>query len=186
MKYIIKEPTFMIQGEKVILTTIEEDDLEKLRMWRNITEYRKHFREYREISSTMQKKWFENIVNNDKNTIMFAIRSVNNNELLGCCGLCYINWVHRFADLSLYIGKDNCYIDDTGIAEESCKLLFNYGFKELGLNKIWTEIYEFDNKKLELYNKFHFHKDGYLREQYFYDGKWWNSYILSLLAREYE
>lgn len=175
----------MINGKIVKLTTIEESDLEQLRYWRNLPEYRKYFREYREISSTMQKKWFDQIVNNDDKTIMFAIRMIENDELVGCCGLCYINWIHRHSDLSLYIGKNEAYIDSEGIAEESCNLLFHYGFDELGLNKIWTEIYEFDTKKLDLYQKLHFHRDGFLRKQYFYDGKWFGSYLLSLLNEEF-
>lgn len=175
----------MISGEKVYLAAIEENELEQLRTWRNLPDFRKYFREYREISSIMQKKWFENIVNNDKNTIMFAIHDKNTKELLGCCGLCYINWVHRYSDLSLYIGKNECYIDNEGIAEESCKLLFDYSFYELGLNKIWTEIYEFDYMKNNLYTQMGFKQDGFLREQYFYDGKWWGSYIFSLLEKEY-
>lgn len=175
----------MIKGKKVYLTTIEEEDLEQLRYWRNLPEYRKYFREYREISSNMQKKWFEHSVNNDNKTVMFAIRMIENDELVGCCGLCYINWVHRHSDLSLYIGKDEAYIDNEGIAEESCRLLFQYGFNELGLNKIWTEIYEFDKKKYDLYKKFHFYEDGFLRKQYFYEGKWFGSYLLSLLREEF-
>lgn len=175
----------MIEGKLIYLTAIEENDLEQLRKWRNLPEYRKHFREYREISSTMQKKWFENCVNNDNSTIMFAIKEKESNQLVGCCGLCYINWIHRYSDLSLYIGKDECYIDNEGIAKESCDLLFSYAFYELGLNKIWTEIYEFDNKKYQLYKELGFKQDGFLREQYFYDGQWWNSYILSLLKNEY-
>lgn len=175
----------MIKGRNIYLTTIEEGDLEQLRLWRNLPEYRKHFREYREISSTMQRNWFEYTVNGDNSTIMFAIRMLDTDELAGCCGLCYINWVHRHSDLSLYIGKNGEYIDKEGIAEESCRLLFGYGFSELGLNKIWTEIYEFDSKKFELYKKFGFHEDGFLREQYFYEGRWWGSYMLSLLSHEF-
>ncbi len=175
----------MIRGEKIILDTVEEADLEQLRKWRNIPEFRKNFREYRDINADMQKKWYDSKVVNDNTTLMFTIRDKSTNELLGCCGLCYINWVHRNSDLSLYIGKDESYIDKEGIAEESCKLLFDYGFKELGLKKIWTEIYEFDNAKLELYQKYGFKRDGILRSQYFYNGKWWNSYLLSLLNDEY-
>lgn len=175
----------MIKGEKVYLVSIEREDLPLLREWRNRTDYRKYFREYKEISSDMQNSWFENKVLKDPSTIMFSVKDIKTNELLGCCGLCYINWVHRNADLSLYIGWNNEYIDQKGFAEESCKLLFNYGFNELGLQKIWTEIYEFDNKKYELYHKMGFHDDGILRNQYFYDGKWWNSYIMSLLATEF-
>lgn len=175
----------MLRGKKVYLEAVEYEDLEYLRKWRNLPEYRRYFREYQEINSDMQKRWYENKVVNDNSTLMFAIRDIEKQELLGCCGLCYINWVHRNSDLSLYIGKDEVYIDDEGIAEETCKILFDYGFKELGLRKIWTEIYEFDNKKYELYHRLGFHDDGILRSQYFYDGKWWNSYMLSLINEEY-
>ena len=175
----------MLEGRKVYLTSIEKDDLEQLRNWRNQENYRKHFREYREISRDMQMAWYESKVLKDNSTIMFSIRSKETDELLGCCGLCYINWVNRNADLSLYIGYENSYIDDKGYAEEACSLMFDYGFKELALNKIWTEIYEFDEKKLKLYDKLGFKKDGFLREQYYHDGKWWGSHMLSLLCREW-
>lgn len=45
----------MLEGEKVYLDTIEENDLEQLRYWRNLSYYKKHFREYREINQSMQK-----------------------------------------------------------------------------------------------------------------------------------
>jgi hypothetical protein len=175
----------MIRGKKVYLDTVEPGDLETLRKWRNLPEYRKYFREYQEINSDMQKKWYEAKVVGDNSTLMFSIRDTENDELLGCCGLCYINWVHRNADLSLYIGKDEVYIDDQGIAEEACRLLWSYGFLELGLQKIWTELYEFDSRKIKLYQQLGMQIDGTLRNQYFYDGKWWDSKILSILSEEW-
>ena len=176
----------MLRGKKIYLTSIEKEDLEPLRNWRNREDYRKYFREYREISKDMQQRWYESKVLADNSTIMFAIRDLETDELLGCCGLCYINWVNRNSDLSLYIGKDFAYIDHDGIAKEACKLMFRYGFGELGLEKIWTEIYEFDKPKYELYQELGFHEDGILRKQYFHDGKWWNSYMLSLLSEEFK
>lgn len=176
----------MLEGEKIYLCALEKDDLPLLMKWRNNAEYRKYFREYREINSDMQRRWYENKVLEDPGTIMFAIRNIETGELIGCCGLCYINWVHRNSDLSLYIGKDNIYIDEIGYAEESCRLLFDYGFMELGLEKIWTELYEFDSKKLILYQNLGMQIDGTLRNQYYYDGKWWNSRILSILSNEWK
>ena len=176
----------MLKGENVYLDTIEPNDLETLRKWRNLPHYRKFFREYQEINSDMQRKWYESKVVNDNNTLMFAIRDNTTDELLGCCGLCYINWIHRNADLSLYIGKDEVYIDDEGIAEESLDLLWNYGFGELGLVKIWTELYEFDEKKLSLYQKMGMKIEGTLRKQYFYDGRSYDSKMLSLLNEEWK
>lgn len=175
----------MLKGNLVSLVAIEKEDLKILRDWRNSTEFRKHFREFRELNMAMEEKWFEEKVVNDPSQIMFSIRRLEDNELIGCCGFVYINWVYRHADLSLYIGWNDAYIDDMGYAEESCNLLFNYGFQELALNKIWTEIYEFDDKKKKLYDKFGFHQDGLLRQNYFYEGKWWDSRILSILSSEY-
>lgn len=175
----------MLKGNIISLVAVEKEDLKILRDWRNSTEFRKYFREFRELNMTMEEKWFEEKVVNDPSTIMFSIRRLEDNELIGCCGFVYINWVHRHADLSLYIGWNDAYIDDMGYAEESCRLLFNYGFQELALNKIWTEIYEFDDKKKKLYDKFGFNQDGLLRQNYFYEGKWWHSRILSILSSEY-
>lgn len=174
----------MLKGKRVGLTAIDRSEIEQLRIWRNSTHLRKFFREYRELNCEMQETWFKEMVIDNPHTIMLSIRRLRDNELLGCCGLAYINWIHRHADLSLYIGYKNAYIDKHGYAEESCILLLDYGFKELGLNKIYTEIYEFDEKKDSLYMKLNFHLDGILRKHYFYDGKWWDSKIYSILSSD--
>ena len=176
----------MLKGKKVYLCALERADLPLLMKWRNNPEFRKHFREYKEINSDMQNRWYESKVLNGNDTLMFAIRNVETDELLGCCGLCYINWVHRNADLSLYIGKNDWYIDNMGYARESCELLFTYGFKELGMQKIWSELYEFDTRKIELYQKLGMQIDGTFRNQYFYDGKWWDSKLLAILSAEWK
>lgn len=176
----------MLIGNKVVLRALCEEDLSQLMKWRNIPEFKRNFREYRELNMTMQKNWYERYVVGDKSTIMFAICDREKEELLGCCGLCYINWVQRNADLSLYIGYNNSYIDNEGIAKEACRLMFSYAFDELNLHKLWTELYEYDRAKIEFYTKeFGFHKDGELRDHHYMDGKWWNSIIYSLLKAEY-
>ena len=53
--------------------------------------------------SENQKNWFEKFVMQDRNTEMFAIVELENNQLMGACGLCYIDWINRNADFSIYI-----------------------------------------------------------------------------------
>lgn len=175
----------MFSGLHTFLSAIEKEDLAQLKEWRNNPEFRKNFREYREINNENQEIWYNEIVVNDKNTIMLSIKDIQSSRVIGCCGLCYINWMHRYADLSFYIGKDNLYVDDV-YAPDAMQILLKYGFQELGLNKIWTEVYQFDCKKLEFLPKLGFKQDGCLRENCFYDGKWWDSIIFSLLAKEFE
>ena len=83
----------------------------------------------------------------------FCIRLVDTNEIIGVCGLNYIHWINRTAQLSLYIGKNNLYIDNKGWAEEACNMLESFGTTNLNLNKIYCEVYEFDEKKIQLLKK---------------------------------
>ena len=77
----------MLKGEIISLHAVEKTDLDQLKDWRNNSEYRKYFREYRELSNEDQKSWYENEVINNPETIMFSIRRNEDDFLLGCCGL---------------------------------------------------------------------------------------------------
>ena len=50
----------------------------------------------------------------------------------------YIDWIIRSADISMYIGKDDLYIDND-LAFDTSKNLFKYGFDTLHLeNYGWS------------------------------------------------
>ena len=171
----------MIKGKQIGLRAVEFNDLEFLKNWRNIAEFRKNFREVRELNSINQENWF-NKINSSPNDFMFTIIRLEDNKPIGACGLLYINWIIRSADFSFYIGIEDYYIDNLGLAKESAELLINYGFNNLNLNKIWMELYEFDSSKLDFFtNSFNFKIDGKLRENCFHDGRYYDSYIISLL-----
>lgn len=178
----------VIVGNKLSLRSIEEKDLSQLKTWRNKEHFRKYFREYKELNQHHQTEWFIKYVTKDFNTIMFGIEENDTTALIGVCGLCYINWIHRNADLSIYIGKDDIYIDTKkgGLAWETLDLLFKYAFCQINLHKVWTEIYAFDKDKHQLFEKYGFSKDAILRDNYFYDGKYMDSHIYSILNSEWQ
>lgn len=182
-----KKPIFdMIKGKLVGLRAVEREDLNLLRDWRNISEFRKNFREVRELNLANQENWFEKTCMNNPNDFMFMVIDLKDNKPIGAVGLLYINWIIRSADFSFYIGENEAYIDDKGYAEDATEILITYGFNNLNLNKIWMELYEFDLKKLNFFrNKFNFAIDGELRDNCFEGGKYWKSYIISLLDRNY-
>ena len=175
----------MKKGRNVQLRSVEYKDLNQLKVWRNYEGFKKNFRESLEINDYKQQKWFENEVNNNPRTLMFSIIDSVTDELLGCCGLTYINWINRNADFSFYYGKDYEYIDGDGLSIEAAKILLDYGFNQLNLHKIWTEIYEFDSVKRDFLIELGFTKDAELRDNYYYDGKYWNSHIYSYIKSEF-
>ena len=173
----------MISGTHTGLRAIEESDLPQLMAWRNRPELRRYFREYRELNSVQQKQWFDRSVTADPNTRMFAIIELSTGRLLGACGLCYIDWVNRTADFSIYIGADGLYIDEV-FAPDAAGTMTRYAFDELGLHRLWAEIYAFDERKNAFFNTLGFSLDGRHRQTHWAEGAWHDSLFFSLLSTD--
>jgi RimJ/RimL family protein N-acetyltransferase len=174
----------MIEGSRVGLRAIERDDLSLLLAWRNRPAFRRYFREFRELSSRQQLEWYETTVLGDPRTRMFAIVERKSGALLGACGLCQIDWVNRAADFSLYIGHDTLYLDEV-YAPDAGRALLRYGFEELGLHRIWCEIYGFDQAKANMLPRLGFTLDGRHRETHWSEGAWHDSLFYGILDREF-
>ena len=175
----------MIKGKLVGLRGVEKEDLPILKDWRNIAEFRKNFREIRELNSYNQKVFYEKLCIKNKDNYMFTIVRLEDNAPIGACGLLYLDWVIRSADFSFYIGDNKEYIDKKGYSQEAATLLIEYGFDTLNLHKIWMELYEFDKKKIDFFTKiFNFKIDGTLRDNTYCDGKYYNSHMLSLIKND--
>ena len=173
----------MLSGKNVGLRAIELVDLPQLLEWRNKPEFRRYFREYRELNAEQQRRWFDEKVNGDPTIKMFSIIDLSNGCLLGACGLCYIDWVNRSADFSIYIGIDSLYIDEK-FAPDAAKILIRYGFDELGLHRLWSEIYAFDDRKKAFFDQLGFTLDGLHRETHWANGLWHDSLFYGLLSTD--
>lgn len=173
----------MIHGQKVGLRAVEFRDLEQLLEWRNRPDYRRFFRENRELNFDQQKTWFFEKVIKDQSTRMFSIVRLEDGKLLGACGLCYIDWVNGNADFSIYIGHDGLYIDDD-YAHRAGDLLIQYAFNEIRLHRLWCEVYSFDTQKQLLLQRLGFQVDGRHRQTYWQDGQWNDSIFFSLLETD--
>lgn len=173
----------MLNGEFVALRAIERADLAQLLAWRNRPEMRRYFREYRELGGDQQNAWYENVVLKDPATRMFSIVERASDRLLGACGLCYINWVDRNADFSIYLGADDLYID-ARLAPDAARVLMRYGFDELGLHRLWSEIYAFDQAKQALFESLEFQLEARYRESHWSEGGWHDSLIYGRLVSD--
>lgn len=189
----------MIRGEKVYLCEIDSSNIEWMRNQRNTPELRKYFREWKDISYSQQHKWYESRGNNsDPNHVYFEIHdgsakqskpkpradknSSPNSSLVGCCGLHYVDWRLRSAEFGIFVSQE---ARGKGLGKEALTLLFDYGFREMNLHKIWAEVYD-NNNALGLYtNALGMKVDGKLRHSQFTNGEYIDSTLLSILEGEW-
>lgn len=173
----------MIPGKKVILRAIEESDLEQLKNFRNQPYIRKMCREYRLLNMENQRRWFHSLIE-DKNTIMFAIETRSTKKLIGACGLTYIDWKNRKAESSIYGGSKNWQEDP--LIVDALETLMKYAFYEVNLHKLYAEVFAFNRLTAKLLENCNFTKTGVMKTNHFEDGKFWDSYIYSILRDEYD
>ncbi len=92
-----------------------------------------------------------------------------------------LNNLNRSAELGLLIDPDE---QRKGFGGDAMKVLIGYLFRYRGLNKVHAQTAGFNDGAVALLKGLGFHKDGTLRQHYFYDGSFHDGYIYSLLLHE--
>lgn len=99
-----------------------------------------------------------------KNDYLFAILENHTEKHIGNIKLGPINWVHRFAELSYFIGDTASW--GKGYASEAIKLAIQFGFEQLGLLKIQAGVYGTNMASIRALEKNGFVLEGVLRSKF--------------------
>ena len=75
--------------------------------------------------------------------------------MIGVCGLTYIDWKNKHAEISCYINSVNW--QKTKEAKDTIHTILKYGFGELNLHRIWAEIFSTAQENITLFNKISIH-----------------------------
>ena len=172
----------LIEGNSVNLRSLELEDLEILKKWRNNKVNRIHTREFRLLNMVNQKHWFNSIhKDNPPKFIMFGVAD-KQKKLIGVCGLTYIDWKNRHCEISIIIFKKNW--QKSKQAENTVMLLSDHAFGELNMHRLWVEIFDTIPENIEFFESMNFVKEGMLRDKLWRDRKWHNSFIYSKLVND--
>jgi RimJ/RimL family protein N-acetyltransferase len=174
---------FMI-GSKVYLRALEPEDAEKCFQWLSDPEIRIYIASGVYPNTKQNSIQFIENVESSENDVAFAIITRENNEYIGNTGLHKIDFVNSHAEFGILIGNKNYW--DKGIGTEVTKLLVDYGFGILNLNKIFLRVYNNNSRGIKCYQKAGFSQEGILRQDRYYEGKYYDTIIMSILREEWE
>ncbi len=173
----------MIEGKQVRMRAIEERDLAFLREMTNHAYVAARVVGWDwPLSDFGQGRWWEKAYN-DKNNVRLIVEDFDGVPL-GMTGLWQIDWHNRSALTALKMHPDRVL---KGMGTDAIKLVMAYTFYQVGLNRLWGAILDFNGPSFGAYvKKCNWKVEGVLREEIFRKGEFHDLYRVAALKREFD
>jgi RimJ/RimL family protein N-acetyltransferase len=172
----------MVTGERVYLRLMEEKDIPYKVRWVNDPDVRRTLILSYPISEIGTKQWLHSIAS-DKTRRDFIVCLLENDFPIGFCGFVNIDTKNSKAEMYMAVGHKEYW--GKGFAADISKVLMEYGFEELGMNRIYSYVWSENERMINLNKKFGYVTEGLLREDIFSHGEFRSSYMMSILKDEY-
>jgi RimJ/RimL family protein N-acetyltransferase len=173
------------QGTSIYLREVRESD---------VNEYYYNWLCDPEINQFLETRYFphsqENIrefvksMDGNSNEILLAICDSDTHKHIGNIKLGPINWIHRYADISLLVGDKSYW--GKGIATEAIRLVTEFAFYSLNLHKVKAGCYAMNIGSRKAFEKVGFVLEGELKKQWILNGEFQNQLCLGLCVEDYK
>lgn len=108
---------------------------------------------------------------------------IDDNSHIGNIKLGPINWYHRNADVSLFIGEK--YLWGQGYAREAIQLVTDFAFQTLNLNKLKAGCYAENLGSAKAFEKCGYEREGLLKGHIIDRGQEIDIILLGLRGKKY-
>lgn len=172
----------MLKSNHTFIRLMEESDVKHKVSWFNDEDVRKTLNVNFPISELGTKEWLKGVTkNNSRKDFIICERA--GEKPIGYCGLVNIDLQNSKAESYLGIGDKTFW--KKGHASEARRLILDYAFKELFLNKVYSYVWSENPKMRHINEKVGFQVDGVLRDEVFYKGTYRDKLVMSVLRKEY-
>ena len=127
--------------------------------------------------------WFESIKERN-DIVIFGIRLRKSGNMIGSCQLHSIDHGHRSAELQIRISETA--ERGLGYGTEATRLLLDFAFKDLSLNRIYLHVFSNNAVAIRVYEKAGFVREGILREAAHIEGKYLDVVVMGILRQEFK
>lgn len=171
----------MIEGQKVRLRALEENDLERCYRWVNDPEVTEHLTIRFPMSTQQERQWLLQASSGDGDR-SFAIETADG-EHIGNIGLHRINWLDRNAELGILIGEKRHW--NQGYGTDAIRTLLKFAFEEMNLHRVYLRVDADNPRAIRCYEKCGFVMEGTLRHGTYRRGRYKDQHVMSVLAHEF-
>ncbi|WP_028540217.1 GNAT family N-acetyltransferase [Paenibacillus sp. J14] len=175
-----------IAGERIVLREYQLTDLSYMRQWVNDPEITNGLSDILLFPHTSYstESYLKMMIEGSTEIKGFIIADKDSKEYVGQIDLHKIDWKNRNAVMGIVIGRKE-YLGK-GYGSEAIRMLQDFVFQSLNLNRLELEVYEYNERAYRCYLKCGFKEEGRLRKKLYKNGKYWDIICMSILRSEYE
>ncbi|MDD3213847.1 MAG: GNAT family protein [Eubacteriales bacterium] len=174
-----------LYGEKILLREYRQEDYTAIRAWVNDRESVRYLssRYWMPQSAADTADFLDHVTHAGPNGAFFVIADRKTQDYLGQIDLASINWKLRSAELAMVIGNED--IRGRGIGGEALKLMLEYAFGTLALERVELEVAVGNRRAVRCYEKAGFQTEGLKRHAFIVDGAYTDLAVMAILADEW-
>jgi len=175
-----------IFGERIMLREYRKEDLEHMRKWVNNSKIVDNLSDIFLYAVPLNdtENFLNSILEGKSESKGFIIADKKTETYIGQIDLHQIDWKNRVAELGIVIGEENNL--GKGYGTEAIKLMQNFVFERLNLNRLQLTVHDFNKRGINCYKKCGFKQEGRLRQKFYIDGKYSDMLYMGILKSEYE
>jgi len=173
-----------LRGGSVRLTAVRKDDAATIARWDEDAGFLRLQgtdvaapRSAERITAELER------ISEESDSVMFAIRPLQTDELIGTVGFYEIEWANGNAWLGIGIGDRRNW--GKGYGADALRLILRHGFGEMNLHRISLTVIAYNTRAIALYERFGFRREGVFREFGCRDGRRYDLLLYGLLRSEW-
>lgn len=171
-----------LRGDWVYLRPLVREDLGPIRRWSKDPELRGLIGEIEPMSEAEAEAFFQR-VQTGPDRLWFMVVRRSDDRPIGETGLLRMFPAWRTTDLSLMLGERDVW--GQGYGTEAIRLLLDYAFGVLNMHRVSVGVVGFNERALRFYEKVGFLREGVQRDGYYYEGRFYDFVMMSILEDEY-
>lgn len=171
-------PVFL-EGDRIELRTVEEDDLPFLQRIINDPAVR-HFIGSRDpVNGEQEREWFEEAGSDDETVSLLICRD---GEAMGTIGLHPKDPVGISEEIGIFIDQE--YWGE-GYGTEASRLVTDYAFRERRTHRVMARVFEGNEASMGIWEKLGFRHEGVFVESEYVDGEYIDTHYFGVTKDEW-
>jgi RimJ/RimL family protein N-acetyltransferase len=177
-----REP--VLSGRLVYLRPAERDDIPQFVRWLSDARTTRYIALRSPIGRAMEERWFEDVLeHHGRDRWFFVICRLEDDRAVGSLDLHEISPTNGGAGLGIVIGDPA----DTsqGYGSDAIGVLLDFGFGELRVERIWLDVFDFNERARHVYERLGFVHEATFRHAYFQGGRHLDVQRMGILRAEW-